>query len=83
MSKRRKAAPAAEPDVLRMCQGCSDLNGRPIYRHVSLFRVGRRDCFHCEVEEELRRAARLKGDPQAWQPGHGPKPLLDDEEMQA
>jgi hypothetical protein len=67
-------------DHLIQCDGCSERVGRPIFRHKSTFRVGRRRCAICETQEELELAARLKTVGVEWRPSHGPKPLVTDEE---
>lgn len=54
-----------------------------MFRHKTMFRVGRRNCAICETQEELARAARLKTLGVAWKPDHGPKPLLTEEEQEA
>lgn len=65
-------------DHLIPCPGCSDYNGFPVFRHKTMFRVGRRNCFLCEVEEEVAKYGNLQTTSAAWKPSHGPKPLLND-----
>lgn len=67
-------------DNLIMCPKCSEDEGRPIFHHKSAFRVGRRDCVHCETVKELNRAMLLKTIGVEWKPDHGPRPLVSDEE---
>ena len=69
-------------DELRVCPTCSDLNGFQVFRHVSMFRVGRRGCALCEVEEELARYSRLQTSHVKYKKDHGPKPLIDDFERE-
>lgn len=67
-------------DFLRMCPVCSEKLGRPIFRHVSAFRVGHRGCAIDEAAAAVATTMRLQTTDVEWKPDHGAKPLVSDEE---